>query len=315
MAAPALSNDARNTASRLRRLPSIDASARTSGTDPVESAPVGETAGEIPTEVSTDKESTAGKGASTGEAGESTVELDDSQTEQPGTWWPDWTYPSGWILPPVWESSFEIGLDGSEGNSETLSLRTGASLKRNVEWSELAIDVTYVKATADATETKHNAQLDIRHDWIFGESPWSLFGKSQLEYDEFKAYDIRLTVNAGLGYQLINNDSTQLKGRFGSGVSHEFRGPDDRWVPEAVFGMDYEHAVSNRQQLYATMDYLPEWDNLHDYRLHTDFGCEFLLDETANMNLKLGVVDRYDSTPNGRKPNDVDFSLVLLWKL
>ena len=29
----------------------------------------------------------------------------------------------------------------------------------------------------------------------------------------------------------------------------------------------------------------------------------------------MGVIDRYDSTPNGRKHNDLDYFITLLWKL
>ncbi|HUT14122.1 MAG TPA: hypothetical protein VMY42_26775 [Thermoguttaceae bacterium] len=39
-----------------------------------------------------------------------------------------------------------------------------------------------------------------------------------------------------------------------------------------------------------------------------------LIDQQMNLSLKLGVLDRYDSTPNGVKPNDLDYTAVLLWK-
>jgi hypothetical protein len=29
--------------------------------------------------------------------------------------------------------------------------------------------------------------------------------------------------------------------------------------------------------------------------------------------LKLSVIDRYDSTPQGARPNDLDYSTLLLW--
>ena len=38
-----------------------------------------------------------------------------------------------------------------------------------------------------------------------------------------------------------------------------------------------------------------------------------VLDEANNLSLKLGVIDRYDSTPSGAKYNDIDYSLLLLW--
>jgi hypothetical protein len=40
---------------------------------------------------------------------------------------------------------------------------------------------------------------------------------------------------------------------------------------------------------------------------------EVVLDEVAHLSLKFSVIDRYDSTPNGKKPNDLDYSTVLLW--
>jgi hypothetical protein len=33
------------------------------------------------------------------------------------------------------------------------------------------------------------------------------------------------------------------------------------------------------------------------------------------LSLKTGVVDRYDSTPNGRLPNDITYFVTLMWKL
>jgi len=245
-----------------------------------------------------------------------TVERDDVEQDLAGdeTWY-HWINPHTWSLPESWESSFEVGVDGSEGNARTMSFRTGANMKRKVDWSDLRVDVRYVRGGANGVETKHNGQLNANHDWLLGESPWSLFLKTQFEYNEFTAYDSRLTTNTGVGYNFLKTDSTQLKGRFGTGVSHEFNGPDDRWVPEAVFGANFEHRVSKRQKFRADIDYLPEWGAFNDYRVQTDIGWEFLLDEATNMSLKLGVVDRYDSTPNGRKPNDLDYSLLLLWKL
>ena len=35
----------------------------------------------------------------------------------------------------------------------------------------------------------------------------------------------------------------------------------------------------------------------------------------TNLSLKVSAFDRYDSTPQGRRPNDLDYALLLLWKL
>jgi hypothetical protein len=33
------------------------------------------------------------------------------------------------------------------------------------------------------------------------------------------------------------------------------------------------------------------------------------------MSIKLSINERYDSTPNGRKPLDVIYALLLIWQL
>ena len=229
--------------------------------------------------------------------------------------WYGWMLPPVWHVPKGWESGFELGIDGSEGNSTTLSFRTGANFKRKVDWSDLKISLTYVKATAEYVETKHNAQMEANHDWLFKDSPWSLFGKMILVYDEFRPFDLELTLNSGLGYRFIDTDATTLKGRVGSGATRQFGGVDNNWRPEALLGMDFDHKLSDRQKVRMKVEYFPEWGDFDHYRIRTDAGWEVLLDESMNMSLKLGVIDRYDSEDGGQKPNALDYSLLLLWSL
>ncbi len=219
-----------------------------------------------------------------------------------------------WFVQSKWEGSVEVGLNGSAGNSESLSIQSGFDLKLvdgDYKWQS---DLYYVKTTTDTTETQHNALFNYGFKRGFGESPWSVFAKSALEYDEFKAWDVRWSINTGLGFRLWKSDITELTSRFGAGTSREFGGPDKSWAQEAVFGLDYERQISKRQKLKFTSDYFPEWQNFADYRLVTTSSWEFLLDEENNLSLKLDVTDRYDSTPSGRKPNDINYSLLLLGK-
>lgn len=236
------------------------------------------------------------------------------ELEQEQAWY-SWMVPSYFHLPVDWESSFELGVDGSEGNATTLTFRSGANIRRKVDRSDLTIDINYVKSTAERLETKHNAQLDANHDWLLGESPWSLFAKTILVYDEFRPFDLELTLNCGFGYRFVDTDVWKLKGRFGSGAVRQWDGPDDGWRPEAMLGVDFQYVISCRQKLYATSEYFPDWSDIEIYRVRTDAGWELLLDEATNMSLKLGLIDRYDSNAGGTKPNTLDYSLLLLWKL
>jgi len=212
-----------------------------------------------------------------------------------------------------WERKLELGLNGTDGNSETFNMRVGAKTKRTTDADVFSFDITYNKNTTSGLETAHKAFAESREEWLLSDSPWTFFVHGTMEYDEFKAFDVRLAGDLGAGYQLFKNDCTSLISRAGPGVSHEIGGPDDSFVPEAVFGIELEHKLSDRQKILASSEFTPAFEDFSDYRLHNKAAWEILCDPCWNMSLQLAVAERYDSTPNGAEPNDIDYSLLLIW--
>ena len=239
-------------------------------------------------------------------APEELLEADDSSS---------WVLPTYWFNPVEWEGGVELGINGTSGNSETASFVAGTNFKRKTDVHETTFDLTYVNTKADGVETQNNAIQNLGFERSFGESRWSFFAREFMEYDEFKAFDLRLALNAGIGYKFIDTDATTFKGRYGAGVSHEIGGPNDDWVPELIYGVDFKRQLTERQKLELTVDYFPEWGDFDNYRMVTKLGWEVVLSDEHNLNLKLSRNDRYDSTPDGRKPNDINYALLLLWKL
>jgi putative salt-induced outer membrane protein YdiY len=221
-------------------------------------------------------------------------------------------YPRRWIR--GWDSHAEIGLNGSDGNADTLAIQTGFELKRKSDSHILAIDVDYRQASSRNKTVEENGRLNIDYDRFLKNPACSAFGKFGLEWDRFKAFDLRLNVNGGIGYHWIRRDDRSLILRFGAGGSREIGAPDDAWIPEGVCGVDAERQLTARQKLRARIDYFPAWSNFGDYRLVSDLAWEMLLDGTNNLSLKLAASDRYDSTPQGAKPNDIYYSVLLLRK-
>ena len=247
------------------------------------------------------------------------LELQDGEIEElppevepePVYTWYDLRY---WVPRDGWTASVEVGINGTAGNSETLSQRIGADAKRKVGQHSTSFNAIYNRATTERTETANNAFGTLRYDRELGETRWSMFAVGTIEYDVFRAFDLRLAANGGMGYALIRNEAMKLITRFGSGVSHEIGGPDNSYRPEAVFGLDFEHQLTKRQKLTCTADYYPEWADFRTYRVNTNAGWEVLLDG-YNLSLKAGVLSLYDSRPEGRKPSDLNYSLLLLWKI
>lgn len=227
---------------------------------------------------------------------------------------PVWYFPWTWIPRDGWKNSAELGINGSAGNAESISFQTGARMKRKSEFILFDLKTTYNRTSANGIETQNNALIYSNWERFLGASPWTVFVKNGLEYDRFRAFDVRYNVNSGLGYSFFKTDDLTLTGRFGAGTSREFGGPDNRWVAEALFGADYEHQINARNKLIAQLDYFPEWGEFNNFRLVSDLAWEYLIDADGNLSLKLSATDRYDSTPNGAKPNDVNYSALILYK-
>ena len=38
------------------------------------------------------------------------------------------------------------------------------------------------------------------------------------------------------------------------------------------------------------------------------------LDQEKNLSLRMGVLELYNSIPDGARPNDLDYAMMLMWK-
>jgi putative salt-induced outer membrane protein YdiY len=242
-------------------------------------------------------------------------ELADSPSPPPIALTDGWFYPAYWWGPEPWDAGLELGINGSEGNKSALSLRSGGHVKRVTPRWKLDTSLVYNKNQANHIETQHNAKVDARLDRIIAESAWTLFSLDNLIYDEFQTYDLQLSLNVGVGYQLLKTSTIDLLSRVGTGATREFGGVVDDWQPQALLGMDYTHQVSKTQRLAAKIDYYPEWQDFREYRVVSDLGWQIALDRPKNVSLKLSLIDRYDSTPDGAKPSSFDYAVLLIWGL
>ncbi len=225
-----------------------------------------------------------------------------------------WLRPWQWIPLDGWANSAELGVNGTAGNSESISFQAGARLKRKTAATLFDLRLSHNRTYSNGVERQNNALVYHDFEKFFGESDWTFYLKNGLEYDEFKAFDVRYNINAGAGYRIFKREDLSLTTRLGSGASREIGGPDNAWTPEILFGVDYEHQVTRRNKLIGRADYFPSWSDFGDFRTVVDVAWEYLLDDDGNLSLKVGANDRYDSTPNGREPNDVNYSAMLLIK-
>jgi putative salt-induced outer membrane protein YdiY len=228
----------------------------------------------------------------------------------------DWYRPTRWFGHSPWDTGIELGLNGSTGNNESFSIRTGGYLKRESRFSKLDYSIYYNRTTTGEITTQNNASSDIRNDWTLDDtSPWTLYAKGNVFYDEFQSFDLQTNANTGLGYRIFKDPVVNLTTRFGGGASREFGGPDNEWTPEALFGFEYDQKVNDTQKFVATFEYYPEFADFGKYRMVADGGWEIELVQPSNVSLKISANDRFDSTPNDANAHLVNYSVLLLIKL
>lgn len=212
-----------------------------------------------------------------------------------------------------WKGQVEGGLAGSSGNTERFGARAALGLKRETSKMITTFGAGYLYASDEGNKTESKGEVFGRNEWKLGSSKWRFYATAKAEYDEFQNWDWRVSAFVGFGYELIKTDSTLFVPRIGVGASKEIGGSENKITPELDLGWDFEHKFNENAKIFNTFDFYPALDQFGPYRFETKLGLEVMVSKENNLSLKVGVEDKYDSTPDGKKRNDVNYFLTLAW--
>ena len=214
-----------------------------------------------------------------------------------------------------WDFTVNIGFNGATGNNENFSARAALDGERKTSKYETAAGLSYIYSTSSGTKNSSRGVAHIHNDWLT-DSKWRYFAQGKWEYDEFQAWEHRLSAAGGVGYEFINDDKQTLIGRAGLGVSYETGGTaTEDLVPEGLLGLDWTYRVSDNSTLKASTTYFPNLDDFGEFRWVNTAGLEVVMDADSGMTLNTGFEHRHDSDPGtGVKSNDLDYYMGLGWK-
>lgn len=217
--------------------------------------------------------------------------------------------------PKLWTGSVDIGMTGTEGNSQNFNFTAATKGKRDTQDQTFTFESLYAFSTADSKRTQNRFFNQARNEWKFSDSPWSVFLDGSLEYDEFWAFDVRVASHVGMAYQFIKSEMTSLKGRMGVGVSRQIGGDyENRLFPELLVGMDFEQKLTDRTKFTSSVDVFPDIGDFSNYRAQSSVALEWMIDPVSCMAFKIGALDRYNSVTQGKKRNDLNYFASLGWK-
>lgn len=212
-----------------------------------------------------------------------------------------------------WKGSFAAGLNGKSGNSQNLDINMTLIADRETDLNKTSLLASYFYSSNAVSTVTDRFFGQARRERTLANPRWCVFYQAQYEWDRFKAYDYRLALHGGICFEVYDLGDRSLKLRFGAGASKEFGIPNSDWIPELQFGGDWERQLTDTIRLFATFDFYPNASDFSDFRFVTNAGLEFLLDAERNINFRMFVLDRYDSTPPaGNQANDIDYGMAVV---
>ncbi|MCA9295682.1 MAG: DUF481 domain-containing protein [Phycisphaerales bacterium] len=207
--------------------------------------------------------------------------------------------------PPKWHSQIEIGLNGSDGSSETANLRTTFKTSVATDTSTFRFDTTYRLATNRGDRTENRFTAGTFNEWRQLESRWTAFVQTRLDSDEFQPWDARLTGSGGFGYVLydvqkeredgLSDDIFKLTARGGAGVRREFGSEDDDIAPEGLVGAEFQYALNDHVHLGGGSTLFPDFRESGDFRVVSNLDLTIDLTRFDGVHLKFGVANEYET--------------------
>ncbi len=197
----------------------------------------------------------------------------------------------------IWTARIELGLLGKTGNTESLTFFGRAEAKRTTEIERLLFYLqgrySEQNGVRDTNEVMGGSHIEVDLT-----DRWYIFGRIDLEYDEFENLDLRATATAGPGYFWIREPDEELKTRAGIGYQHESYDDGssmDQMIAE--LGVEYRKELAPWLLFVHSTTYYPTFEDIGDYRIVMDNAGEIPLSSDRRWKLKLGVKNEYDAMP------------------
>ena len=232
---------------------------------------------------------------------------------------------------------FDVAAGGliAAGNARQVAL-TGSSkfkLRRDVNQLRAAAALNYARAaTADEedsglVETVSNAQGLLRYDFFFAEH-WSLFTAVTARRDRFQGLDLRLNVDPGVAYYLLDRSKQQLWVEAGYDFQYDVR-RDENLAEAAATGetldktesrhsvrtfAGYDDKLNERVSFATGLEYIQSVQETDTYRLNWDASLTSNIAGRFSTAVTLSL--KYDSKPlPGVETLDVVSAFNLVYSL
>lgn len=209
-----------------------------------------------------------------------------------------------------WEKSLSLGFNMTSGNTDTTLLNLGGKAHKEKDadiWDFSAAysfgeDDNSVNAKGDNT-TKNDFRAGARWDHLLNDRLYAGLGTSFL-YDEISDIDYRVSVDPGLGYYFLKDNTYKLRAEVGPSYVFEKQGGQSNDYLAPRIGERFEWAITCTSKIFQSAEFIWDIDDSDNYIINAEVGAEAAL--STKLALVLLVRESYDNVPAaGREKEDL----------
>lgn len=216
---------------------------------------------------------------------------------------------------PTYVNDVSIGAGGmfASGNARTIALTSvlRTRIRRDEHQLSGAAAINYGRAGKlgnEIEDTVENYQGLLRYDYFLTNSV-SLFLQSTARRDKFQGLDLRLNIDPGVAYYVLNDKTHRLWGEIGYDLQHDIRREQSRaqkdpalppldksqTLHNARVFLGYENKLRKEVSFISSLEYLQNFGDLETFRFIADVGLKSNVAD--HLALATTYTARYENKP------------------
>jgi putative salt-induced outer membrane protein len=217
--------------------------------------------------------------------------------------------------PKLYTGSFGGGFALTGGNTDTKNFNLTFDMVRDPKTKNVVkATASYLRGTQSDVLSVDRTAFNIRDEYTLTGRVF-VFGQVDYLRDQFKQIIFLWVPSGGIGYKLINSDTTNLTIDGGGGGFFEKNpGRDVSRSGSVIAGEHFKHNLSASTSFTQSLSNIWKTQDFGDYL--TNFSAGVTSTIVGRVQVKVEFIDSYKRKPAniGVKQNDTAFITAFVWK-